>query len=136
MFRIVTAMTDGAKLRPIVVAVLLAGLLAACATQGGNDDDAMGRFLVAADKFTLFNCAQLAEKAQVTAARENELLRLMAKAGSDTDGRLVSTIAYRPEYLELRGEMNELRRTAVAKNCKFVPGAEQPSGGLSNSAVR
>ena len=31
-------------------------------------------------------------------------------------------MAYRPEYLQLRGEMDQLRKTAGEKNCKFVPG--------------
>ena len=60
----------------------------------------------------------------------------MAKAGDGPDGRLVSSLSYRPEYLQLRGEMNELRNAAVAKNCKFVPGVDNPGGRASDGAVR
>ena len=47
----------------------------------------------------------------------------MAKAGPDASGRFVSTIAYRPEYLQLRGQMNEISRTSAEKKCKFNPDA-------------
>jgi hypothetical protein len=120
----------------IAGAALAAASLAACTTSGGTSDDQMGRLLVAPDKFVLYNCAQLAEAAQTTAVRERELQLLMAKAGVDSAGRLVSALAYRPEYLTVRGEMNELRKAAAAKNCKFVPGAENPGGGTSDRTVR
>jgi hypothetical protein len=107
----------------LVVAAVLATALCGCAA-GGTADDKVGRFLVAPDKFALYSCADIAEKSTATAARERELERLMAKAGEGAGGRLVSTVAYRPEYLELHGEMNELRIAAAAKDCKFVPGAD------------
>jgi hypothetical protein len=110
--------------RPAVAAIGAAALAALMLSACAMSDDKVGRLLVAPDKFVLYTCPEIAEKAKTTAARESELERLMAKAGPETDGRLVSTIAYRPEYLSLRGEMNELRSAAAAKNCKFVPGAE------------
>ena len=129
------AMTVRAKFSEIVAAALLAASLAGCATSGTSDDK-VGRLLVAPDKFVLYSCADIAEKAAATAVRERELQQLMAKAGESSGGRLVSSVAYRPEYLERHGEMNELRSAAAAKNCKFVPGAENPGGRASNNAVR
>ena len=52
-----------------------------------------------------------------------ELEGLMAKAGPDASGHFVSTIAYRPEYLQLRGQMNEIRKTSAEKKCKLNPDA-------------
>jgi hypothetical protein len=46
----------------------------------------------------------------------------MTKAGVDTGGRLVSSMTYRPEYLQLRGQMEQLRKTAGEKNCNLSPG--------------
>jgi len=92
--------------------------------------------LVAPDKFTLYNCAQLAEAAQANAARQRELELLIAKAGPDAGGPLVSAVAYRPEYAQKRGEMNELRKTAAEKNCKSLPGTEIPGGRTSDTIVR
>jgi hypothetical protein len=129
------AMTGSAKFPKIVAAALLAAALAGCASSGTSDDK-VGRFLVAPDKFVLYSCADIAEKAAATAARERELEALMAKAGEGSGGRLVSTVAYRPEYLERHGEMNELRSAAAAKNCKFVPGAENPASPTSDKPIR
>jgi hypothetical protein len=114
-----------------LAALLAAGFLAGCAVQDGSSDDKMGRFLVAPGKFVLYDCAQLAQQAATTGKREKELAALIAKAGPGSDGRLVSSIAYRPEYLEVHGEMNELRNAAAAKNCDLVPGAS-----ISEKVVR
>jgi hypothetical protein len=126
------AMISSEKSRHLIAAVLLAAMLAGCAAS----DDSTGRFLVAPDKFTLYNCAQLAEAAQANATRQRELEMLMAKAGPDAGGPLVSAVAYRPEYAQKRGEMNEMRRTAAEKNCKSLPGAEIPTGRTSDTIVR
>ena len=115
-------MTDNAKRFRLTAVALLAAVVAGCSAQGGTPDDRMGRFLVAPDKYLLFNCEQLAEQTKTTAARESELLALMAKAGPSGGGQLVSAVAYRPEYLERHGELNELHRAAAAKNCKPLPG--------------
>ncbi len=128
--------TDNANVRQPVAAALLAAMLAACSTQGGSPDDKMSRFLVAPDKYALYNCAQLADQAEVSAIREKELQQLMVKAGPGSGGRLVSAVAYRPEYLSVRGDMNELRKAAAAKNCKFLPGVDKPGRGVSDSVVR
>ena len=130
-------MTDSAKFRNLTGVALIAAIVAGCTTQqGGNSDDRLGRFLVAPDKFVLYGCPQLAERATAINIREKELLGLMAKAGEGSGGRLVSTVAYRPEYIELRGEMNELRSAAAAKNCKFAQAPERPAGRASDSTIR
>lgn len=102
--------------------------LASCAVS----DDSVGRFLVKPDRYVLYNCAQLAKAAQATVSRQRKLEMLMAKAETDSVGVLVSSAAYRPEYLQLRGLMNELQKTAADKNCKFAPGAENLDGDVEN----
>jgi hypothetical protein len=101
----------------------LAGMLAGCATSGGTPDDKMGRALVAPGKYRLYDCAQLAEAVTSRSSREQELRGLIARAGTDFGGSLVATAAYKPEYYQVHGELNEIRREAIGKNCKFVPGA-------------
>jgi len=103
----------------LTVGVLAAALLSGCAAS----DDASGRFLVQPDRYQLYTCRELAEAAQTIGVRERELEALMTKAGSDASGRVVGTMAYRPEYLQLRGQMNELRKTAAEKKCKSSPDA-------------
>jgi hypothetical protein len=129
-------MNASAKIRPLFAALLLATSLGACTSPGGNADDGAARFFVTSDQFVLFNCEQLATKAAAVAAREKELQALMVQAGPSSDGRLVSALAYRPEYLTLRGNMSDLRKTATEKNCKPMLALENPSGRASDSVVR
>ena len=106
--------------RFIVIAVssaLAGATLSGCTTSGGSSDDRVGRLLVAPGKFVLYNCGQLAQADIDKAERERELEVLMAKAGTSADGRLVSSMAYRPEYLTVRAERAEIRKTAREKNC-------------------
>ena len=105
----------------------MAASLAACASPNESTDDKLGRMFVAPDKFVLFNCQQLENQAVAAVARQKVLIGLIAKAGDSPDGRLVSATSYRPEYIELQGDLNELRRTARDKRCKTVPGEEKPA---------
>ncbi len=129
-------MTDSGKLRPFVAIVVLAAMLSGCTSSGGTSDETFGRILFAPGKFALYNCAEIADRVTANVARQYVLEGLMAKAGAGSGGRMVSSVAYRPEYLELRGEMVELRRVAAEKNCKFVPGVDNPGARVSDSAVR
>ena len=102
---------------PILVFTLAAMALCGCAS-----DEMAGRFLTTPDKYVLYNCEALATAAQENAGRQRELEALMAKAGVDGGGRLVSDMAYQPEYLQLRGLMDQLRKTAAEKNCNLSAG--------------
>jgi hypothetical protein len=113
-------------------AALAALTLSACA---GNDDTT-ARFLVAPGKYALFNCKQLALQATTNLTRQRELERLMAQAGTGSAGQLVSTAAYRPEYLSLRGQMGDLRQTAADKKCNFVPDENPGDRSMSGGAIR
>jgi hypothetical protein len=119
-------MTGRGKSR-ILIAALIAAALGGCAS-----DDTTARLLVAPDKYVLYSCPEMAAQMQANAARQRVLEELTAKANTSSSGQIMSTVAYRPEYLQLRGEMNELRRTSAEKNCKpvtiVVPGARVSDG--------
>ncbi|HXZ46054.1 MAG TPA: twin-arginine translocation pathway signal [Pseudolabrys sp.] len=114
------------------LASLVAVMLCGCAAS----DDTAARFLVAPDQFVLYNCPQLAEAGKSNATRQRELETLMAKADTDSTGRFVSGLSYRPEYLQLRGQMTELRKEAANKHCRFTPGVDMPTDRKSDAAVR
>jgi hypothetical protein len=116
------------------LATLLAASLAGCTSQVGSADDKLGSFLVAPDKYVLYTCAELGEEGKRKRARELELEALMAKAGTGVGGTIVSAVGYKPEYLEVHGEMNELRAAAVQKKCNFVPG-ESPLPAPASAAA-
>lgn len=86
------------------------------------DDDAMSKFLVAPGKYILFNCQQLDVAAKTNQKRMAELEALMAKSGSE----FANMVAYRPEYLQLRGEVADIQHEAADKKCKSTPGAGAP----------
>jgi len=96
---------------PIFLTTLAVMVLCGCAS-----------FLAAPDKYILYSCPELTREAQSIAGRQRELEALMKKAGVDAGGRFVSNQAYAPEYTQLRGQMNQLRKTAAEKNCNLSAG--------------
>ena len=114
---------------------LTAAVIAALCGCAASEDTA-GRFLVTPDKFVLYNCVQISDAAQINFARQQQLEKLIAKAGTGAGAEFVSDLAYRPEYLQLRGEMNELRKAATAKNCKPIINTTSPTGRSSDQVIR
>lgn len=114
----------------------LATALMAAALSGCGSEDTASQFFVTPDKFVLYNCVQLSDAAQTNFARQQVLEKLMAKAGTTSGAEIVSDLAYRPEYLQLRGEMNELRKATVAKNCKPILNTTSPTGRSSDQFIR
>lgn len=100
--------------------------LAALAALGAGapasaDDAALSRMLVAPGKYMLYNCQALMVEAKANLTRMHELEALMAKSGSE----FANAVAYRPEYLQLSGELTDIRREAADKKCKAAPGGPQ-----------
>lgn len=100
----------------------LAGLvlgmaLAGCAggTTGGFD---VSDGFADPDKFMFYNCTQLAAQIKSSAAREQELLKLMEKASRSPGGSIIGTTAYQPEVLVARGNIRTAQATARRKNCE------------------
>jgi hypothetical protein len=100
---------------------LIIGALAAalCAGAASADDAGWSHFLVAPGKYILFSCQQLDVQAKLNQKRIVELEALMARSGSE----FANAIAYKPEYLQLRGELADIQREAADKKCKTAPGA-------------
>lgn len=94
------------------MAALAAGLTG-CAIDGNN----VGGAFVDPAKFTFYHCDDLARRAEALATRERQLRTDMAKAEQGAGGELVSTLAYRGDYLSVRGELTLLEKTAADKKC-------------------
>lgn len=107
-----------------LAALLTAALLAGCTASNDTTDDRIGRLMVSPGKYMIYTCKQLAGTIAGTSVREKQLEALMAKAGSGA-GSVVTLVGYRPEYMQVRGELYEMRQAAAAKNCD-APGAQKP----------
>jgi hypothetical protein len=105
--------------KPIFLTALAAVLCASAPASA--DDEMMSRFLVAPGKYILYNCQALMEATKVNLTRMHELEALMAKSGNE----FANAVAYRPEYLQLSGELTDIRREATDKKCKTAPGDPQ-----------
>ena len=74
-----------------------------------------------------YDCGALAREARSNANRQREIEALMIKAKSGAGGRFVSSAVYRPEYLQLRGMMEQICKTAAEKNCNLSGGGSGPA---------
>jgi hypothetical protein len=74
--------------------------LAGCANMGDN----MSTAFADPAKYELYECKQLETERKTLATRLAELQGLMAKADTGVAGPLVSELAYRNEYIAVRGQ--------------------------------
>jgi hypothetical protein len=98
----------------------LALMLSGCADMGG---DAWTTAFADPAAYELYDCKQLEPVRKSLAAREAELQGLMAKAQTGTGGPVVSELAYRNDYITVRGQAR-LADEAWRKNkCHETPPA-------------
>jgi len=119
------------------VALCAVGLsLSACA--GISDNESLTAAFADPAKYELWDCKQLEGERKNLAAREADLQALMAKAQTGTAGPVVAEMAYRNDYLAIRGQAhfaeeawrkNKCRETppgAATASAATKPGAPQP----------
>jgi len=83
-------------------AILVLGLqLGGCAGMG----DGMSQAFADPAKYELYNCKQLQDERASLKSRMNDIQGLMAKADTGTGGFVVSELAYRNDYISIRGQM-------------------------------
>jgi hypothetical protein len=116
------------RVRAWIAFAALTPLVAGCALS----DDNLSRVMVAPGKFRLYTCPELITKAKELATRARDLEGVMAKAHESAGGGVVSTLAYRPDYVQVRGEMRDVREAAADKRCDLAAiesalGAGRPS---------
>ena len=104
-------------MRVVILPIVL--LVAACSSS--NNDDLGGRLLVAPGSFDMSTCLQMANRKTGLLSRQRALEDVMRKAGDGVDGRLVSAMAYQPEYMSNQGYLDSIRRTEAEKGCKESP---------------
>lgn len=106
-----------------------AALLAVAFSLSGCANMSDGMSLAFADpaKYDLYDCKQLEPERKRLTEKTAELQGLMAKAQTGAGGTVVAEVAYRNDYIAVRGQ-SKLAEEAWQKNrCReTVPGAAMP----------
>ena len=106
----------------IVVALLALGVgLAGCAEMS----DSMTTAFADPAKYDLYECKQLEPERKSLAARAAELQGLMAKAQTGVAGPVVAELAYRNDYIAVRGQAKLAEEAWQRSKCVATP--EKPA---------
>jgi hypothetical protein len=106
-----------------------AALLAlGCALSGcANMSDSMTSAFADPAKYDLYECKHLEPERQNLAKRAAELQGLMAKAETGAGGAVVAEIAYRNDYIAVRGQQKLAEEAWQRNRCReTIPGAATP----------
>ena len=98
----------------------LALTLSGCADMGG---DAWTTAFADPAAYQLYDCKQLEPVRKTLANRQAELQGLMAKAQTGAGGPLVSELAYRNDYIAVRGQSRLAEEAWRKNNCHETPPA-------------
>src|SRR5262245_3740425 len=93
---------------------LLALSLAGC---GSLSDEMAGRAMMAPGRFDAYPCPNIEEALKSARNRRTELEQLMARSSQTTGGALANALAYRTEYVQNGGELQELAKAKNDKKC-------------------
>ncbi|MGP9811418.1 twin-arginine translocation pathway signal [Rhodopseudomonas sp. NSM] len=94
--------------------VVGAGGLSGCAAIG---DSAMSQAFVDPAKYDLYNCEQLAAERKALDARLADLDGLMRKAQTGVAGSVVSEVAYRNDYINVKAQSRLAEQTWRDNKC-------------------
>jgi hypothetical protein len=101
-----------------------AALLALCAALSGcaeMSDSAMTQAFADPAKYELYDCKQLETERKSLALRAAELQGLMAKAETGVAGPVVAELAYRNDYVAVRGQMRFADEAWRKNRCHETP---------------
>jgi hypothetical protein len=111
------------RFRPLPCAVAVVALLALGATLSGCADMSDGMTSAFADpaKYELYECKQLETERKSLATRAAELQGLIAKAQTGVAGPVVAEIAYRNDYIAVRGQAKNAEEAWRRNKCHETP---------------
>jgi hypothetical protein len=96
------------------------GALSGCADMG----DSMTSAFADPAKYDLYDCKQLEPERKTLANRAAELQGLMAKAETGAAGSVVSELAYRNDYIAVRGQQKFAEEAWRRNKCHESPPAK------------
>jgi hypothetical protein len=98
----------------------LGALLSGCA---GMSDGMTSAFADPA-KYDLYNCKQLETERKNLTIRLAELQGLMTKAQGGVAGPVVAEVAYRNEYIAVRGQLKNANEAWATSKCRETPASK------------
>ena len=115
---------------PIVALLALGCGLGGCT----NMSDSMASAFADPAKYDLYECKQLESERKNLATRAAELQGLIAKAQTGVAGPVVAEIAYRNEYIAVRGQAKNADEAWQRNKCRETPPAATPSASSAPAA--
>jgi hypothetical protein len=108
----------------IAAALLVIGVgLNGCAEMS----DTMSTAFADPAKYELYDCKQLETERKNLATRGADLQRLMAKAETGVAGSVVAEVAYRNEYVAVRGQSKFVEDAWQRSKCDSMPASATPA---------
>jgi hypothetical protein len=122
-------MTDRFRHRGFWRAAILAGLSAFGLSLGGCAEmgDTVTTAFADPAKYELYDCKQLESERKNLANRAAELQGLMAKAETGFAGPVVAEVAYRNDYVAIRGQQHFAEEAWQKGHCHETPPAAKPA---------
>jgi hypothetical protein len=111
-------------LRAASAAAMLA--FGVCLTGCADMGDTLSTAFADPAKYDLYDCKQLETERKMLSSRSAELQGLMAKADTGAAGPLVAELAYRNEYVAVRGQARFAEEAWQRGRCHPSPPAAAP----------
>jgi|SRR5258705_8840439 hypothetical protein len=125
--------------QPVLRAHAAMALLALGITLSGCAEmsDSMTSAFADPAKYDLYECKQLEPERKNLANRAAELQGLMAKAETGVGGAVVAELAYRNDYISVRGQQRLAEEAWQRNRCReTIPGAAMPVAPAPPPAAR
>jgi hypothetical protein len=125
------------RLLPLLRGATVAAPLALALGLGGCAEmsDTMATAFADPAKYELYDCKQLETERKNLARRSAELQGLMAKAQTGVAGPVVAEIAYRNEYVSVRGQAKFADEAWQRGKCVPAPASARPEPPVGASPI-
>ena len=110
-----------AAVAPLMLGLTLAVGLGGCATSVSEVGDNMTLAFADPAKYDYYDCKLLEGERKSLRTRIEDLERLMAKAQTGAGGAVVAELAYRNDYIALRGQQKLAEKAWQRNNCHDAP---------------
>jgi hypothetical protein len=88
--------------------------LAGCGT---ITDETAGRAMMAPGRYDVYPCPNIEARLKDVQKRRTELEQLMTRSSQSPGGEFINAMAYRSEYVQTGGDLEELTRASAEKKC-------------------